>query len=124
MDSKYTTLLNVTVVNSISGVELFKSAKIQVLNSTIAITTINDSTNAVSISSSSDVLLHNITINSSVVISDATDICINSVTIIATKVKFAMSAYKSSNIMIENYRFIELGIPEGDITAHPAVVFL
>ena len=69
LDSKYTTLQNVTVVNSISGVELFNSAKIQVLNSTIAITTINDSTTAVSISLSSDVLLHNITINSSVEIS-------------------------------------------------------
>ena len=126
LDSKSTQLQGITTANSVSGIQLFNSAEIRVLNSSIMISAINESTTAVSLSSSSDTLLHNITMNSSVVISDSTNVCIDSVTVTAIQVKFAMSTYKSNNVTIENCCFTELGTRVSDIpvTDHPAIVFL
>ena len=125
--SKNTTLLGVTIANSTSGVHFFNSAQIQVLHSTIMIRNIspsNESTNGLSMSSSSDAVIHNITVNSSVVVNGATNVNISSVTITAIASTFAMSIYKSGNVTIESCCFVELGAPLSGITNHPAVVFL
>ena len=127
IDSKNTILWSVKMANSTSGVHFFNSVQIQVLHSTIMIRYMspsNESTNGLSMSSSSDAVIHNITVNSLVVVNGATNVNISSVTITAIASTFAMSIYKSGNVTIESCCFVELGAPLSGITNHPAVVFL
>ena len=117
-----TSFSDLNVMSANTGIHIIQADHTSIVNSTFSI---NSTTNdALSFSISTDTLIRNVSVTSSISINNCTHTTFDLIKIKKVTTMRGMWVYKSFNVYFVNISFVGLGIPVTDVTDHPAVVVL
>ena len=112
---------DLNIMSANTGIDIIQADHTSIVNSTFSISTTND---ALSFSISTETLIKNVSVTSSISINNCTHTTFDLIKIQNATKMHGMWVYKSLNVYFVNISFLGLGTPVTDVTDHPAVVAL
>ena len=121
----YTSFSDISVRHASSPIQLFGAVHTNIVNSSLSINNVIDSTSpALSISSSTDTLLEFVSVTASISVNYCNRTTFSHLKLDNVSQSHGVWVYKNVNVSFASSSFVGLGIPVVEVSEHPAVVVL